>query len=112
MSGIGIVRRWTARATPVGARKYVRFFEETLVPALARIEGHRGALVTLRLSGEGVEIAVETKWESMEAVRRFAGEMVARAVVEPEAQALLTSFDEEVTHLEVAVDTVNGRAPK
>jgi hypothetical protein len=83
----------------------VRFFERTLLPALGGIDGHRGALVTLRLSGHGVEIVVETQWVSMEAVRRFAGELTARAVVEPEAEALLLSFDTEVTHAEVAVDT-------
>jgi hypothetical protein len=37
----------------------------------------------------------------MEAVREFAGVKAEKAVVEPEAQAVLTSFDESVTHFEV-----------
>lgn len=56
-----------------------------------------------------MEIAVETRWESMDAVRGFAGEAVERAVVEPEARAFLRAFDEQVTHAEVAVDTTAAR---
>ena len=42
-----------------------------------------------------------TLWESMEAVRRFAGAKSERAVVEPEARAVLSWFDETVTHFEI-----------
>jgi len=34
-------------------------------------------------------------------IRAFAGEHVERAVVEPEAAAVLTRFDQEVRHYEV-----------
>jgi hypothetical protein len=37
----------------------------------------------------------------MEAVRKFAGKELERAVVEPEARAALTSFDDFVTHFEI-----------
>jgi len=37
----------------------------------------------------------------MAAVRRFTGPEPNKAVVEPEARAVLTSFDEFVTHFEV-----------
>jgi hypothetical protein len=37
----------------------------------------------------------------MGAIRRFAGVKPEKAVVEPEARAILTSFDESVTHFEV-----------
>jgi hypothetical protein len=37
----------------------------------------------------------------MSAVKRFAGEQADRAVVEPEAQAVLSDFDDFVTHFEV-----------
>ena len=102
-----IARRWTARATADGATAYVAFFERILVPQLAGLEGHRGALVSTRASGAGeasvVEITVLTFWESMEAIGRFAGAAPERAVVEPEARAVLLSFDDRVTHEEVAL---------
>ncbi len=36
---------------------------------------------------------------------RFAGEDLARAVVEPRAAEVLVSYDAEVTHHEVVLDT-------
>jgi heme-degrading monooxygenase HmoA len=99
-----VARSWSARATPEGADAYVAFFRGTLVPELARIPGHRGALVLRHDEGSAVAITVLTFWESMDAVKRFAGDAVDRAVVEPEAQAVLTSFDTTVTHLSVALD--------
>jgi len=48
-----------------------------------------------------VEVVVLTLWESMEAVRTFAGVEPERAVVEPEARAALTEFDNFVTHFEI-----------
>ena len=48
-----------------------------------------------------IEFLVLTFWDSMAAVRRFAGADSEKAVVEPEARAILASFDESVTHFEI-----------
>lgn len=48
--------------------------------------------------GDKVEFLVLTRWESMEAIRSFAGAAVDKAVVEPSALAALTDFDENVRH--------------
>jgi heme-degrading monooxygenase HmoA len=100
-----IARSWTARATVEGGAAYLAFFRETLAPALAHLDGHRGALVFDRPTDDGVEITVLTFWESMDAVERFAGATPERAVVEPEARAVLRDFDPVVTHSNVRVDT-------
>ena len=42
-------------------------------------------------------------WESMGAVRSFAGPQPEEAVVEPPARAALTEFDEIVTHYEIVL---------
>ena len=39
--------------------------------------------------------------DSMEAIRKFAGDDPERAVVEPAARAVLLAFDERVRHYEV-----------
>jgi hypothetical protein len=41
----------------------------------------------------------------MDAVRGFAGERAETAVVEPEARALLVSWDDQVEHVPIALDT-------
>jgi len=103
---LGVVRSWSALATPDGAVAYVAFFRNTLLPQLRRIPGHRGALVLRRPVGDGIEITVLTFWESMDAVKRFAGDPPDRAVVEPEARALLLSFDKHVKHLAIGLTSL------
>jgi septum formation protein len=96
-----ILRMWTARATAEKSGEYIDHATKKIFPALRSIDGFRGAYL-LRRTVEGViELAVLTLWESMEAIRRFAGVKPERAVVEPEARAVLSSFDEVVTHFEV-----------
>jgi heme-degrading monooxygenase HmoA len=50
---------------------------------------------------EEIEFLVLTLWESMEAIRAFAGDQPELAVVEPEARAALVRFDSTVVHYEV-----------
>ena len=97
-----IARTWTARATGDNVRACVEFFQTRLVPELRGIAGHVGAIVTTR---DG-HIAVTTFWDSMAAIARFA-DPIDVAVVEPEARAVLDSFDDRVHHAEVAVDTLS-----
>jgi heme-degrading monooxygenase HmoA len=97
-----IARSWTAEATPARADDYILHFRQKVLPVIASIEGHRGAYVLRRNLGDEVEIVVITLWESMEAVRKFAGDDPDVAVVTLEARAVLTRFDEQVAHYEVA----------
>ena len=48
-----------------------------------------------------IEFLVLTLWDSMATVRRFAGAEPEKAVLEAEARAILTSFDDRVTHYEI-----------
>jgi hypothetical protein len=61
---------------------------------------HSGKLLRRAVDG-AIELVVLTLWESMGAVRKFAGVEPGKAFVEPEARAILTSFDDSVTHFEV-----------
>jgi heme-degrading monooxygenase HmoA len=67
-------------------------------PKLERLAGFRGLTLLRRHLGPEIEFLVLTHWESMEAVRAFAGDDPERAVVEPEARAALVRFDDRVTH--------------
>jgi hypothetical protein len=81
-----------------------------LTPELARIEGHRGSLVLRHSIGEDeVGLTVMTFWESTAAIGRFAGPTPDLAVVEPEARAVRSSFDERVRYDEVVVARFDSR---
>jgi heme-degrading monooxygenase HmoA/uncharacterized protein YciI len=96
-----ILRLWRGHASAEKAGEYVRHATGTVFPKLRTIGGHRGAYLLRRTTEGGVEFVVLTLWDSMEAVRRFATEESDKAVVEPEAQSILSRFDEFVTHFQV-----------
>jgi hypothetical protein len=100
-----ILRLWKARSTVQQAEKYVEHATQKVFPALDAIDGHRGAYLLRQAIDGAVEFVVLTLWESMDAVRKFAGVNPEKAVVGPEARAVLTDFDETVTHFEVVAHT-------
>ena len=105
---MSLVRHFVAKATRSNAGKYYAFFQNTLAPKLKEIRGHQGALVLSNDRGGEVTITVLTFWESDEAIRAFAGDDPGKAVIEPEARAILSSFDLHVTRMAVEVDTRSG----
>jgi heme-degrading monooxygenase HmoA len=95
-----IARVWRGLAGSEANRAaYLRHLQHNVLPQLALIAGYRDVKVLTR----GREVMVMTFWESMDAVRRFAGDDVERAVVEAEARAVLAEFDDLVRHYEVAL---------
>jgi len=96
-----ILRMWKARSTDEKFNPYLQHVTEKVLPSLSAIEGHRGAYLLRRTVGAAIEIVVLTLWESMDAIRKFAGADAERAVVDPEAQAALTEFDNSVTLFEI-----------
>jgi mannose-6-phosphate isomerase-like protein (cupin superfamily) len=104
-----IARRWTALAEgSEQADAYVSHFERTVRPHLESTDGFLGTTVERVEADGGIEIVVITRWESMVAIRAFAGEDIDLAVVEPEARAVLCRFDSRVRHIELADGQVFG----
>ncbi|MFC5828700.1 antibiotic biosynthesis monooxygenase family protein [Nonomuraea insulae] len=100
-----IARIWHATATPTGAEAYERHFTTAVLPELQDVAGHRGAYLLRRATGDHVELQVVTLWESLEAIKGFAGEDIDTAVVEPDARAALLTFGTTVTHHDVLAAT-------
>jgi heme-degrading monooxygenase HmoA len=105
-----IVRAWHATATAEGADAYREHFTGTVLPELQRIDGYQGAYLLRRDHDPHVQLQVLTLWDSLEAIRGFAGADPENAVVEPAAQAALIGYDSTVTHHTVVVDTVGTDA--
>ena len=104
-----VLRMWKARSTTTQAVDYIHHAKRKVFPKIRAIEGHRGEYLLRREVEDGVELVVLTLWDSMEAVKGFAGPEPNKAVVEPEAQAFLTSFDVYVTHFEVVHGIEGGK---
>ena len=98
-----IARVWHGWAPPEGADAYQEHFRTAMLPNLERVPGFRGAQLWRREREGQVEFVAVTTFDSIDAVRRFAGADHERAVVEPEARRALARFDERCAHYEVAV---------
>jgi heme-degrading monooxygenase HmoA len=99
-----IVRTWCATAASEGARDYRRYFADTLMPQLRRVPGFAGAYLLSRDVDGIVELTTHTFWESVAAIRAFAGDDITASVVEPEARSVLLDFDRTATHRNVLID--------
>ncbi len=99
-----IARTWRGRATAANAPAYVKHFAETVVPQLKALPGHSGAWLMRRALDGEVELLAFTFWESRAAIEAFAGRDIGRAHVEPQARAVLASFDDFAEHYEVAYE--------
>src|SRR4051794_3863852 len=97
-----IVRIWRGFAGRDGADAYHRHATETVFPSLKAIPGHVGAYLLRRDSAGRVEYLAVTLWDSIDAIKQFAGDTPDVAVVEPEARAVLAEFDDFVSPYEVA----------
>ena len=98
---------WTAREN---ANAYEELLRSRILPGIHRIEGYRGAHLLRRDVPEGVEFATLTFFESMEAVRAFAGEDYETAVVPAEARRLLAKFDQRSRHYEIVASEAESGA--
>jgi heme-degrading monooxygenase HmoA len=96
-----IIRTWRGHASRARSDAYPKHFREAVVPELRTVPGFLGAQLCRHAEGDKVEFLVLTRWQSMEAVRAFAGPTVDKAVVEPGAVAALDGFDDTVRHHEV-----------
>jgi heme-degrading monooxygenase HmoA len=96
-----IARIWRGRAMTENAPHYRQHATQQVFPSLARLPGHRGAYLLTRETGDQVEFLAVTLWDTIDSVRKFAGSYPEVAVVEPEARALLSDFDDFARHYEL-----------
>ena len=98
-----IARIWHGWTAPGNADAYEALLRSEIFVGIASrgIEGYRGIdLLRREISGE-VEFVTMMWFDSLDAVRAFAGDDHEVAVVPPEARALLARFDEHSAHFEV-----------
>ena len=97
-----ITRIWHGWTTPANAQVYEKLLLDEIFTGIAarRIAGYRGISLCRR---EAVEFVTIMWFDSLDAVRAFAGEDYAAAVVPPKARAVLSRFDAVSAHYETPV---------
>jgi len=100
-----IARTWRGWSpTAAAADAYERHFAAEVAAHLREVPGFRGARLLRHPAGDEIMFTTLVFFDSMEAVRGFAGETPDRPVLEEEARRVLTHWDDHVTHHEVVAD--------
>ncbi|HVP90046.1 MAG TPA: hypothetical protein VMS75_02395 [Terriglobales bacterium] len=101
-----IGRIWHGWTTPGNADAYDRLLQEEIFVGIKgrRIPGFREIQLFRREIGAEVEFVTIMWFDSLDAVRAFAGEDYEQCVVPPAARAVLSRFDERSQHYEVRAD--------
>ena len=97
-----------AYARPEKARAYRDHLAAVVLPGLRKLPGFMGLELGEVPRGDQIELLVISRWQSMEAIKAFAGADPNRAVVEPGAKAILTEYDDFVTHYEVTLEAMGA----
>jgi heme-degrading monooxygenase HmoA len=96
-----IARTWRGATRAEDAEAYVEYLRRTGFAAFRETHGNCGALGLRRIVDGRTEFMVVSFWESEEAIRRFAGDRLDRAVFYPQDEQFLIERDEQVVHYEV-----------
>ena len=93
---------WTK---PENATAYEDMLRDEIFPSIAarNIKGYRGAELFIYKNGAEVEFMTLLRFDSMEAVKEFAGADESKPVIYPKAESLLLRMDERSTHYRIAI---------
>jgi heme-degrading monooxygenase HmoA len=96
-----IVRIWRGATAAEKSDEYLDYLNRTGVPDYRATEGNRGVYVLRRIEDGRAHFLTVSFWESVEAVKRFAGPDPEKARYYPEDEEFLLGFEPTVEHYEV-----------
>jgi heme-degrading monooxygenase HmoA len=99
--GAMIARIWRGAVRRRDGDDYADYMRRTGVAAYAATAGNRGVWMLRRDVDDRTEFVMFTLWDSLEAVKDFAGEEYETAVFYPEDERFLVERDLRASHFEV-----------
>jgi hypothetical protein len=96
-----IARHWRGWTKIQDADTYQDLLQQKVVPGLMGIEGYKGGHILRKDGPQEAEFVVINFFESLDAVKKFAGPNYATPVFEPEAEKLLSRIEPLANHYEV-----------
>lgn len=96
-----VVRMWHGRVPTVKAAAYRVFINGRAIPDYRSVPGNISVHVLERTEGDVTHFITLTFWDSLDAIRGFAGEDVEKAKYYPEDADFLLEYEPRVVHYEV-----------
>jgi heme-degrading monooxygenase HmoA len=103
-----IARTWRGATKADEADTYLEYLRRTGFAEYRNTPGNRAVLGLRRVVNGRAEFLLVSLWESEEAIRRFAGDDMERAVYYPEDERYLVERDDQVSHYEVVFQAGEG----
>lgn len=100
-----IVRMWHGRVPTPKAQAYREFLKERAIPDYQSVEGNISVHILERIEGDVTHFITMTFWESLDAIKGFAGYAVESAKYYPEDEDFLMEFEPTVAHYKVVGHT-------
>jgi heme-degrading monooxygenase HmoA len=95
-----IARMWHGRVPTSKAEEYRKFTNGRAIPDYQSVKGNLKVYVLERLDGDVTHFITLTFWESLDAIRGFAGDDLEKAKYYPEDKDFLLEFEPRVVHYE------------
>lgn len=96
-----IARVWHGSTKPQNADSYEGMLKPELLPGISKVPGFKGSYFLKRAVGSEVEFITILLWESLDALKQFAGEDYEASIIPEERRNLLSKHDEKAAHYEV-----------
>jgi heme-degrading monooxygenase HmoA len=96
-----IARVWKGWTKVENADAYEKLLREVVYPELRTIEGYSGGYILRHDNKDESEFVTMNLFESIEAVKKFAGKEYDIPVFEPEARKLLSKVEPIVRHYDL-----------
>ena len=96
-----IVRMWHGMVEASKADEYAEFMKERAVPDYSSVDGLKKLLFLRDVQTDVAHFLLVTHWDSMEAVKKFAGERPEKAKYYPEDDEFLLEKEETSALYEV-----------
>ena len=96
-----IARIWHGRTTTAQADAYLELLQRVAVPGYHSTPGNRAVFILRRLDGDIAHFLTLTHWDSLEAIKAFAGEDISKAKYYPQDRDFLLEFEPTVEHYEL-----------
>ena len=99
-----IARTWHGWTKRTDTKTYENMLRDEIFPSIAarNIKGYHGAELFIRDDGDEVEFVTLLRFDSMDAVKEFAGADESKPVIYPKAEALIARM-ERARHYRVAI---------
>ena len=96
-----IARIWHGRTLTAKADEYERYLNASGVERMLKTDGNHGVEVLRKSDGPRTDFVVISYWESIDAVKRFAGKDFEKAVILDRDREFLIEVEPNVLHYEV-----------